>query len=240
HSGKCHNSPILIAQAEYEEETATVIEEKPAVKEERPKEKTEEKKETKPTTTKRIPSGQIVVTDVKLKDKKAEIVINDLIKIREIEVKKIGERTVVIYPVYISKAGKVYPQVKILTKQANDAILKAIETGKATKPEGLPDEMKFEITKFSPFTRSGSSLRIFAAVTFNDAIEIECKIMEGISKRTGNPYKFVSWPSRREEGSDEWVKQVLIKGKFKQKIDKALLNKYEVWKKEGGGADEFE
>jgi len=190
--------------------------------------------------------GQIVITDIKKVDtgkkQEVEITINDAIKIKEIEVTKIANRTVVKYPVYVSGAGRTYPQVKILTKQANDAILEAIDTGNVVKTKNVP-EPKFEITKFSPNKRTNSSRKVFASVTFNNAIEIECGIMEGVSKKTGKPYRFVSWPSRLDSATGEWVNQVVLKKSFKQKVDDALLKRYETFKKEGGGTsseDEWE
>jgi len=183
-------------------------------------------------------TGQIVITNIKKVDtgkkQEVEITINDAIKIKEIEVTKIANRTVVKYPVYVSSAGRAYPQVKILTKQANDAIIEAIEKGVVVKTKDVP-EPQFEITKFSPNRRTTSSRKVFAAVSFNKAIEIECGIMEGVSKKTGKPYKFVSWPSRLDSATGEWVSQVILKKSFRQKVDDALLKRYDTFKKEGGG-----
>ncbi len=181
------------------------------------------------------PENEIVVTDVQLKKvgnkTYAEIVINDLVKIREIEVTKIGDRTIVKYPTYVSKSGRVYPQVKIVSKQANDAILEAINTGKVSKPAKI-SKLDYEITKFSPYRREGSSLKIFAAVTFNKAIEIECKVMEG--KR--GPW--ISWPARKDESTGQWVKQVLLKADFKKEVDDALLKRYQTFKETGAATEE--
>ncbi len=183
--------------------------------------------------------NQIVVTDVKKtfngRTQKFEIIINDVIKIKEVEVIKIANRTVVKYPVYLSRTGQSYPQVRILTKQVNDVILKAIETEKITETKNI-QEPRFEITKFSPNKKVSSSRKIFATVRFNNAIEIECSIMEGISKKTGKSYKFVSWPSRLEPSSGKWVNQVILKKSLKQKVDNLLLKRYDIFKKESGGA----
>lgn len=173
----------------------------------------------------------LYVTDVqKIAENLYSITLNDLIVIKEIKVKKtkIGQREIVNieFPTYISKRGKAYPQIVVLDKDLNDRIIKAITTGKTEKVSSvvLPN---YKLGKYSPYRRSTSSLKVFASVIFEDAIEIECKIMEG---RHG---PWISWPSRKDETTNKWVKQVLFKSKdYQKKIEQELISRYKTEKVE--------
>ncbi|MDI6756960.1 MAG: septation protein SpoVG family protein [Endomicrobiia bacterium] len=184
------------------------------------------------------PAREIVVTAVEVAPMDegpvkglAKVTINDVVEISEIQVLKVGGRTSLKFPEYISKKGKVYPQITVHTKQANDALLNAIETGKPSA--GKAKAISFKVTKFSKFTRP-SKLKVFAAVMFNDAIEVECKIMEG------NKGPWVSWPARKpDDGGRKWINQVAIKNKaVKDAIEKTLQERYA--KMGSGGEDEYE
>jgi len=189
------------------------------------------------------PSRDVIVTEVEVTPVDegavkglARVLINNVLEISEIQVLKVGGRTSLKFPEYVSKKGKVYPQITVHTKQANDAILNAVTTG---KPSGEKSKaISFKVTKFSKFTRP-SKLKVFAAVMFNDAIEVECKIMEG------NKGPWVSWPSRRPEGGGKWINQVAIKNKaVKDAIEKTLLERYAKMLQEsgasGGAGEEYE
>jgi len=181
------------------------------------------------------PSRDIIVTEVEVTPVDegavkglARVLINNVLEISEIQVLKVGGRTSLKFPEYVSKKGKVYPQITVHTKQANDAILNAVTTGKPSAEKSKA--ISFKVTKFSRFTRP-STLKVFAAVMFNDAIEVECKIMEG--KR--GPW--VSWPARRPEGGGKWINQVSIKNKaVKDAIEKTLLERYAKMLQESGGS----
>lgn len=184
------------------------------------------------------PAREIVVTAVEVAPMDegpvkglAKVTINDVVEISEIQVLKVGGRTSLKFPEYISKKGKVYPQITVHTKQANDALLNAIETGKPSA--GKAKAISFKVTKFSKFTRP-SKLKVFAAVMFNDAIEVECKIMEG------NKGPWISWPARKpDDGGRKWINQVAIKNKaVKDAIEKTLQERYS--KMGSGGGDEYE
>ncbi|MCS7151793.1 MAG: SpoVG family protein [Endomicrobia bacterium] len=174
------------------------------------------------TTTK------IYITDVqKTAENLYSITLNDLIIIKEIKVKKtkIGQREIVNieFPTYISKRGKAYPQVTILDKNLNDKIIKVITSGKPETVSATTVQPKFKIGKYSPYRRSTSSLKVFASIIFDDVIEIECKIMHG---RRG---PWISWPSRKDETTGKWVKQVVFKSKeYQKQIEQELLNRYKV------------
>ena len=156
----------------------------------------------------------------------ASVVLNNAIKISEIKVKEIGGNTRLEYPAYVNKKGKVYPQIKILDpafeKDVIDAIVRKEPAAKTS------NQISYKVSKYSPFTRGGSKLKVFCAMTFNNKIEIECKIMEG---KWGG---WVSWPARAPEGGGTWINQVEIKDKkLKSVVEKTLTDKYD---SESGGS----
>jgi len=156
----------------------------------------------------------------------AEIVINNCLKIREIRVLKIGDQTKLKFPYYVSRRGEVYPQVIVHTQQANEVIQKAVEKDKislstGTVPEGQSPWLDYEITKMTPFTQF-KQLKAFAAVTFNKAITVECKIM------SGKKGLWVSWPASAAKTKGEpWAKQVIILDReLKENIERDLFVHY--------------
>lgn len=149
----------------------------------------------------------------------ASVVLNNAIRISEIQVKEVVGRTRLEYPSYVNKTGRVYHQLKILDPAFERELIEAITNKKdSAKPSS---QVSYKVSKYSPFTRGGSSLKAFCAVTFNNKIEIECKIMEG----SRGPW--VSWPARAPEGGGNWINQVEIKDKkLKSSVEKALTDKY--------------
>ncbi len=180
---------------------------------------------------------KLVVTSLdKLSADMYEIVFNDMIVIKEIKLKKtkIGQREIINlqFPEYVSKKGKVFPQVVVLSKDLTDRITSAIITSKV---EQLPSpvEPTFKLNKFSPFKRSGSSLKVFASVIFAGELEIECKVMEG---KKG---PWVAWPSRKDESSGKYLKQVVFKSKeYQKKVEDEVLKKYKVGLSESDSYEE--
>ncbi len=163
----------------------------------------------------------------------ASVVLNNAIKISEIKVKDIAGRTKLDFPAYVNKRGKVYPQIKILDpafeKEVTDAIVRKEPSSKPSS------QISYKVSKYSPFTRGGSKLKVFCAMTFNNKIEIECKIMEG---KWGG---WVSWPARAPEGGGTWINQVELKDKkLKSVVEKSLTDKYESESGSGGGGSDDE
>ena len=166
----------------------------------------------------------------KTKTNEYSITLNDLIVIKEIKLKKtkIGQREIVNleFPTYISKRGKAYPQIIVLDKQLQERIIKAITTLTPEKPT-TKIEPSFEINKFTPYTRTTSSLKVFASVVFENSLEIECRVMEG--KR--GPW--IAWPARKDQITNKWIQQVTFTSKeYKKKIEQSLLSKYKTSKVE--------
>lgn len=151
----------------------------------------------------------------------AEIVLNGVLKIKDIQVLKIGAETKLKFPYYVSRQGGVFPQVIIHTEEANSAILKAV---KSKLPQATGETpLEYEVTKMTPYQSTGKGkLRAFAAVTFNQTVTVECKIMEG---KKG---LWVSWPARPPKVKEEpWIKQVVILDKeLKKNVEKDLFRAY--------------
>jgi len=182
---------------------------------------------------------KLIVTSVsKITGDMYEIVLNDMIVIKEIKLKKtkIGQREIVNlqFPEYISKRGKVFPQVTVLSKDLTDRITSAIITSKVEQLPA-PVEPSYKVNKFSPFRRSDSKLKIFASVIFANSLEVECKVMEG---RKG---PWISWPSRKDETSGKYLKQVVFKSKeYQKKVENDLLNRYKTSSSESSSGDDDE
>lgn len=190
----------------------------------------------------RVLAGDVSVTEIKVERAGdgasayyvAEAVIDRGLKLSEIRVSKIGDRTYLKFPEYVSKRNRIYPQVSLLTKQANQVLLKAVETKKPVLSSEAKNELTFNITKFSIY-RKPSKLKVFAAVTFNDAIEVECKILEGARGAR------VLWPSRKSKENNKWIMQaVIIDKRLREKIELELLAKYDAVVSEGETLSEHE
>lgn len=148
----------------------------------------------------------------------ATIVLNDCLEVRDIGVVKAEGMKTLKYPIYVSKAGKEYPQFEVLTKQAKDEIENAVFSGKPSSKTSK--EISFKVSKFSKFTRP-SSMKAFVSVDFNNAVRVECKVME--SKK--GPW--ISWPSVKDETTGKYKKQVqVINFKVKNIVEKSLMDKY--------------
>ena len=157
----------------------------------------------------------------------AKVMLNECIVVREIKVMRVGDKTVLKFPEYISKKGIVYPQIKFLTKKTRNAVVEAIETGEP--PEDKVRRVSFKVTDWFRLRRAGKR-KVNVEVTFNNAVAVSCGIMEG--KR--GPW--VAWPSRPpEKGRHRWIKQIYIYDKgIKKAVEKLLLTKYEAMLQEEG------
>lgn len=181
-----------------------------------------------------IGTGDIVITQVTVSSTTsagkclATIVLNDCLKIKEIEFIENNKKNSLKFPYYVSKTGREYKQVIVHKTQLKDLILQTIKNQNVGDEKFNP--LKHKITKLSLYRNSAKSkLKAFARVTFNDAVSVECKVMDGYSGL------WVSWPSRPD--TDEglpWIKQVTFVDKEKRKqVEKELLARYQEAVKEG-------
>lgn len=181
---------------------------------------------------------EIVITKVEFKEtergKQAIIEINGAMKIKEIDVTEKAGKTIIKFPTYVSRSGREYPQVKILSKAVHDKIVKAIEEGKVVPPEKVPP-LKYKITKFFPLRARVRKAN--AEVTFNEAITIVIGVME--SRKEKGEY-WIAWPSRRDEEFGRWIRQVTFRDKkFKEEIEEEIIKKYKRFLTEVGEEEEY-
>ena len=174
-------------------------------------------------------AGDISITEIKIKHVEgreiAEITVNNFLKISEIGVSRPGGRTLIKFPEYVSKKMRVYPQARFLTRQANEAVRNAVETGKPSVSKG--SAFGYKITRYSPY-RKTSKLKAFITLNFCDAVEVECKIIE----TKGGP--MVAWPSRKPSSDGKWIDQVsIIDKRIRENIELDLLEKYYQMSAEG-------
>ncbi len=150
----------------------------------------------------------------------AKVMLNECIVVREIKVMKVDEKTVLKFPEYISRKGIVYPQIKFLTEEVRNSVVKAIETGEPSKNK--VEQVSFKVTDWFRLRGAGQR-KANVEVTFNNAVAVSCGIMEG--KR--GPW--IAWPARPpEKGRHQWIKQIYIYDKgIKNDVEKLLLTKYE-------------
>ena len=157
----------------------------------------------------------------------AKVMLNECIVVGEIKVRKVSNRTVLKFPEYISKKGIVYPQIKFLTEEARDTVVKAIEAEEPS--ENKVETVSFKVTDWFRLRGAGKR-KVNVEVTFNDVVTVSCGIME--SKR--GPW--VAWPSRPlDKGRGRWVKQIYIYDEeVKKAVEKLILTKYQAMLQEEG------
>lgn len=175
-------------------------------------------------------AGEIVVTGLTsgtaVSSPEVSVTLNGFLVIKEIKVRQVGDRISLQFPEYVSRKKRVYPQVVLLTRQANEAVRKAVAGGKAEAGKAI--STRFAISRFSPF-RGRSVIRVLATVSFNDAVAVECKVMEG----KNGPW--IAWPSRKSKESGQWVRQVVFTDKrMKEAVEQALLERYDTLLSEEG------
>jgi DNA-binding cell septation regulator SpoVG len=170
------------------------------------------------------PMAEVFVTDVTVQpdenNGKADIIINNILELKDIEVLRNKSGIALRFPEYVSRSKKVYPQIKIKSLKVEESIRKAVESGASASPQS--SELTYRITKFRVFNSERSSIKAFASVLFNNSIEVEVKLMEG-SNGT-----WVAWPARKDDKTSNWIRQVdLTDKKLKEQIETELLGKYE-------------
>ncbi len=168
-------------------------------------------------------AGEIFVTDIKTEKGAAglaELTINGVLHIREIEPVKAVDRTVLKFPRHVSRKKRVYPLVRPVTRQASDELRRAVESGKpAAAKTGVNACRISRFTALKGARRSG--LKAFVLVSFNDAVEVECRILE-----TANG-PCILWPSRKVRGREKYVDLVWISDKrLKEEIEALILERY--------------
>lgn len=149
---------------------------------------------------------------------RATVVLNNCIRINEIEIYPQPEGDIVLrYPGWIDKSGRDHPQIELLTRQAREAVRESIRTRR--KSPFQPQTQKFRIVRIKKFSQTESSTKAFCVVNFNEAVNLHCKVLKG---KWG---LWIGWPCKKEHGA--WLKQVeIIDRALKKSIKTAVLKKY--------------
>ncbi len=148
----------------------------------------------------------ISVTQVKVMGNEAEVEINNVLTVREIKVNREGALSLK-FPETVSKSGRVYPQITLTSKQADEAVRKAISTEKIEGPIvewDLAKDLKLKDLRRHPRKKG----QYFAMISFGEAIEVSCQFV-----KQGETVK-VRWPARPPENQGgKWSNQVYFKKK---------------------------
>jgi DNA-binding cell septation regulator SpoVG len=180
-------------------------------------------------------ASDIFVTDVTISHPRtaapgammAAITINDVLEIKDIVVARENDEIFLEFPVYVSKTGRVYPQIEIKNLKTEETIKNAIENGKTVESPGRA-KLGYAITRFSAYNGPGSKIKTFANVVFNDSIEVEVKLL------AGEDGVWVAWPARKDPKTSKWIDQIVFKDKrLREEIEAALLDRYELAQKTG-------
>ncbi len=148
--------------------------------------------------------------------KACEITLNNALTIREINIVNVGGRTLLKFPESISKRGKIFPQVRLTSRQAREAVYSAVEKHAPSSHWG---PLSFEVSKVMRYGKK-SSLKAFVSVVFGGGVEIESRVI------TGSKGLFVAWPARKS--GSQWVDQVTIDDpKIKSEVEAAIIAAYE-------------
>ena len=167
-------------------------------------------------------AGEICVTGVRQIDGTGrveyEITLNNAIVIRDITIAGSGNKRFLEFPEYISQKKRRYPQVIFKTIKTIQDVRTAVLSN--TFESGRFCVTRYKIVEFSLF-RKKSAMKALAAVSFNDEIEIECKVIEN------GDAPWVSWPSRKLSKDGGWYRQVIITDtKLRETVEKDLLSRY--------------
>lgn len=167
-----------------------------------------------------------ISTNIVKNEKIFRIVLNNAIEINDIKIKKYSSSNIIVYPYYISETtGKEFKQVRVVSAQAKKAIEDAIFNNKTCKEIPSFGPMSFNITKLRLHNKKGSPVKAFVTVVFNDAIEVEVRVMSG---KYG---LWVAYPTRNitteKIQKPQWLQQFnIIDKELKQKVNTAILNRY--------------
>lgn len=169
-------------------------------------------------------AADITVTGIRLRPAErlrpalAEITLNGAITVKEVEVRTAGGRLDLKFPDYVSRGGRVFPQVRVLTRQARDAVNAAVASREPSKNAYEP--LSFAVTAWKPLNGK-SKTKAICTVTFNAAVAIECKIIE-----SAHGY-WVAWPARRPSGGGKWINQVVFLDRdLKAAVSDEVLRRY--------------
>lgn len=114
------------------------------------------------------------------------------------------------FPLYNEK----YKQIAIIDRGFKDYLLKNVKNSDFNNKRG---KLEFKINRFE--ISKHKTIKVFASVIFEDKIEVQCRIMQGVDGL------WVAWPANKYK--DKWIKEfVFIDKKLKKEIENKLLDTY--------------
>lgn len=144
------------------------------------------------------------------------IEFNNTIEIHGLKLGKYGNKETLQSPFYKSKNNKYY-YFSFLDKKFKENLISEIKSNKNIYKKST-QEIDYKINKFKIINTS-SKAKAFVSVIFNDAVEIQCSVLNG---KYG---LWVQWPS--EKRKNKWMKLFIIKdADLKYKIEKEILILY--------------
>lgn len=170
-------------------------------------------------------AGDITVTAVTLSAERrggstAALTINGKLVIAGIGVSPGKEAPVISMPRHVSRRGRVFPQVRLLTREAQAAVRDAILGGKPAPDNGAP--LRYRVERCRTFKKT-SKLKGAAYIVFNDALEVEVTIAEG---RNGC---WVLWPQGRKRSRTAAVTDK----RLRESIEQDILERFSQMRAEG-------
>lgn len=151
------------------------------------------------------------------------IEFNNVIEIHGLKLENADSEETLKSPFYKSKNNKYY-YFTFLDKKFKENLISEIKSNKNIY-KNFQRKIDYKINKFKIIDTS-SKAKAFVSVIFNDAIEIQCSVLNG---KYG---LWVQWPS--EKKGNKWIKLFIIKDDdLKYKIEKEILVLYHQKKNKG-------
>jgi len=161
-------------------------------------------------------ASELAVTNVRSSSGSYSITFNNSLVVKSLKLKKVGDNYFVMLPEYVAKNKRVYPQARVLTKEANVALIDAMLNGKTSTNIAL--KLEYAVKKISQYQKK-SNLKAFVTIVFNEALELEFKL---ISTRNG----FWLAPASIKTG-DKYKQIVDILDKdLSDSIEREVIDKY--------------
>jgi len=174
-----------------------------------------------------VPSGgnanPIEVSDVTKEKGFFIVTFNKSLVIGGIRVRGDNGRIYLDFPQYKSRQGKVYPQVKILSKDLYQKIVKSLHNKNVVKPVGKND-LSFTIEE--PHFSKRPNSRANVAVIFNRSIVINFGVFQRI--KNGKKAYWIGYPGHQINPHGPYQECVVITDdKLKTEVEEALILKFQ-------------
>ncbi|MFW6172744.1 MAG: septation protein SpoVG family protein [Elusimicrobiota bacterium] len=161
----------------------------------------------------------IEVTEISIDDSKATIVLNDVIEIKKIKFSKKN----IHLPSRKTKSGDTLNLIRFLDPEIKEKVKQSLINRRISNKQ--TEKISYKITDISPYYKEDSVTKAFGKIAFNNAVEIEFRIMES---RYDNENYWIAWPARPpRKGEESWKDLVVIKNKkVKDTVEQEIIKEY--------------